>query len=79
MADKSVTGLTEDEALEFHGIFMMSFAAFILVAIVAHFLAWSWRPWIPGPEGYSWQVGMIVDQAKVLAQTYVPFAFTNLG
>ncbi|WP_006787495.1 light-harvesting antenna LH1, beta subunit [Thiorhodospira sibirica] len=68
MADeKSLTGLTEDEALEFHGIFMMSTAAFLLVAIVAHFLAWSWRPWIPGTDGYSWQVSMIVDQVQAYA------------
>ena len=47
------TGLTEAEAQEFHGIFIKSFIAFTAVAIVAHFLVWQWRPWIPGPNGYS--------------------------
>ncbi len=49
----SLSGLTETEAKEFHKIFMASFIAFTLIAIVAHFLVWSWRPWIPGPNGYS--------------------------
>jgi light-harvesting complex 1 beta chain len=47
MADpKSLTGLTEEEAQEFHGIFMSSFTAFIGVAVLAHVLAWIWRPWL---------------------------------
>ncbi|WP_420844293.1 light-harvesting antenna LH1, beta subunit [Lamprobacter modestohalophilus] len=47
MADnKSLTGLTETEAQEFHGIFMSSFSAFVGVAAFAHLLAWFWRPWL---------------------------------
>ena len=49
----SLSGLTEQEAKEFHGVFMTSFVVFTLVAIVAHILAWLWRPWLPGPEGYA--------------------------
>lgn len=41
----SLSGLTENEAKEFHGVFVMSFALFTGVAIVAHVLAWMWRPW----------------------------------
>ena len=44
----SLTGLTESEAKEFHGIFMTSFIGFVVVALIAHFLAWMWRPWLPG-------------------------------
>ncbi|MFM2043165.1 MAG: light-harvesting 1 complex beta subunit [Pseudomonadota bacterium] len=51
--DSSLSGLTENEAQEFHKIFIMSFIGFTLIAIVAHFLVWSWRPWIPGPNGYA--------------------------
>lgn len=40
------TYLTPDEAKEFHKIFMVSFLAFVAVAIVAHILVWNWRPWI---------------------------------
>ena len=49
----SLSGLTEQEAKEFHGIFMTSFIIFTLIAVVAHFLAWQWRPWLPGPGGYA--------------------------
>jgi light-harvesting complex 1 beta chain len=42
----SLSGLTEKEAQEFHGIFMKSFVGFTLIAIVAHILVWQWRPWL---------------------------------
>lgn len=48
----SLSGLSEPEAREFHGVFMTSFIIFVLIAIVAHFLVWQWRPWLPGPDGY---------------------------
>ena len=47
MADqKSMTGLTEEEAKEFHGIFTQSMTMFFGIVIVAHILAWLWRPWL---------------------------------
>jgi light-harvesting complex 1 beta chain len=42
----SLTGLTDDEAKEFHGIFSSSATVFFGVVIVAHILAWAWRPWL---------------------------------
>lgn len=51
--DTSVSGLTESEAREFHSLFMTSFIVFTVIAIVAHFLVWQWRPWLPGPKGYT--------------------------
>lgn len=56
MADNrsgSLSGLTEQEAKEFHSIFMTSFIIFTAIAVVAHFLVWQWRPWLPGPNGYA--------------------------
>jgi light-harvesting complex 1 beta chain len=57
MADHSgpggMSGLSEAEAREFHGIFVRSFIIFTVVAIIAHFLAWQWRPWLPGTGGYA--------------------------
>ncbi len=44
--DVSLSGLTEGEAKEFHNIFVGSFIVFVLVAIIAHFLVWQWRPWL---------------------------------
>jgi light-harvesting complex 1 beta chain len=48
-----MSGLTESEAKEFHSIFITSFIIFTVVAIIAHILAWQWRPWLPGPKGYA--------------------------
>jgi light-harvesting complex 1 beta chain len=50
---ESLTGLSDEEAREFHGFFMTSFIGFTVVAIVAHFLVWQWRPWFPSARGYS--------------------------
>lgn len=75
MADNrqgSLSGLTEQEAKEFHGIFMTSFIIFTLIAVVAHFLAWQWRPWLPGANGYA----SIVHDAKEVAMAYIAVGFT---
>ena len=53
MSDKTLSGLSDSEAREFHRIFMTSFIIFTVVAIIAHFLAWQWRPWLPPVKGYS--------------------------
>jgi light-harvesting complex 1 beta chain len=45
MADKSTTGLTAEQAKEFHGIFVSSMMSFFGIVIFAHLLAWFWRPW----------------------------------
>ncbi|CAH2602787.1 Light-harvesting protein B-800/850 beta 1 chain [Rhodovastum atsumiense] len=41
----SLSGLTEDEAKEFHEQFKTTFSAFLGVAAVAHLLVWIWKPW----------------------------------
>jgi light-harvesting complex 1 beta chain len=49
MADErkgSLSGLTENEAKEFHGMFVTSFIGFTVIAIVAHVLVWNWRSWL---------------------------------
>ncbi len=51
--DGSLSGLSEAEAREFHSVFMTSFLVFVAIAVVAHILAWMWRPWLPGPNGYA--------------------------
>ena len=47
------TYLTPEEAKAFHKIFVMSMGFFVLIAIIAHFLVWAWRPWFPGTPGYE--------------------------
>jgi light-harvesting complex 1 beta chain len=47
MADRSngsLSGLTESEAKEFHGVFMTSMLGFFAATVVAHILVWMWRP-----------------------------------
>lgn len=46
----TLSGMTEREAQEFNGLFVTSFIVFTVVAIVAHFLVWVWRPWLQTPE-----------------------------
>jgi light-harvesting complex 1 beta chain len=38
-------GMNDEEARAFHGYFIMGMSAFVLAAVGAHLLAWSWRPW----------------------------------
>ena len=49
----SLSGLTEAEAQEFHGLFVGSFIIFTIIAIVEHNHVWNLRPWIPGAKGYA--------------------------
>ena len=65
----SLSGLTESEAKEFHRMFITSFIIFTVIAIIAHFLVWQWRPWIPGPEGYA----SIVDDVKNVVNYVIPY------
>ncbi len=63
----SLSGLTDDEAKEFHAIFVKSFGIFTAIAAVAHLLVWMWRPWIPGARGYT----DLTDSATQMAQFVV--------
>ncbi len=67
----SLSGLTEQEAKDFHKIFITSFLIFLVVAIVAHILAWNWRPWLPGPGGYA-----LLQDVKMAVYDTLSFAFT---
>jgi light-harvesting complex 1 beta chain len=52
-AKSSLSGLSDGEAQEFHKLFMQGFIGFTIVAVIAHVLAWIWRPWLPGEGGYD--------------------------
>ncbi len=64
--NRSLSGLTEDEAKAFHSVFVLSFLMFTGIAIIAHILVWSWRPWIPGVEGYS-----MIETGNTIASTLI--------
>lgn len=63
----SMSGLTENEAKEFHGIFVSSFMIFTVVAVVAHILVWIWRPWLPSVKGYSALDGLGTTVAQTIS------------
>jgi len=67
----TLSGLTVAEAVEFNRIFVISFLVFVGVAIVAHILAWLWRPWLPGPHGY--QTSMLLGHAADAARALVSY------
>ena len=64
---RSLSGLTESEAREFHSIFMTSFVIFTVIAIIAHILAWMWRPWLPGPGGYKAAMDGAIHYASIVS------------
>ncbi|MFN0005737.1 MAG: light-harvesting antenna LH1, beta subunit [Burkholderiaceae bacterium] len=41
----SISGLTDEEAQEFHAFWIQGTVAFAAVAVLAHVLVWAWRPW----------------------------------
>lgn len=64
------TYLTPDEAKEFHKLFVVSMGFFVVVALVAHFLVWQWRPWFPGTEPYKAGVAAVAPvQAPIAAKS----------
>jgi light-harvesting complex 1 beta chain len=65
------TYLTPEEAKEFHRIFVTSFLLFTAIAIVAHVLAWMWRPWLPGEQGYG--ASAMIDTGQQLASVALTF------
>lgn len=63
----SASGLTSREAQEFHKYFMTYTLVYIAVAIVAHFLVWQWRSWLPGEGGYA----AITETVPAYAQSFL--------
>ena len=63
----NTSGLTDAEAREFHSIFITSFIAFTVIAIVAHILVWQWRPWLPSVNGY--QSGMLLQDGLTVVKS----------
>jgi light-harvesting complex 1 beta chain len=42
----SISGLSDEEAQEFHAFWIQGMLAFTAVAVIAHALVWAWRPWL---------------------------------
>ena len=41
----SISGLTDEEAQEFHTYYVQGRVGVTAVAVIAHALVWAWRPW----------------------------------
>ena len=41
----SISGLSDEEAQEFHHYWVQGTVGFTAVAVLAHILVWAWRPW----------------------------------
>jgi light-harvesting complex 1 beta chain len=71
MADNnSWSGVSDQEAQEFHSFYLQGTALFVVVALVAHFLVWMWRPWIPPAGGYK---AALLDGANTVLSAVQPF------
>jgi light-harvesting complex 1 beta chain len=70
--DGSLSGLSEAEAREFHALFMTSFIIFLVIAIIAHILAWQWRPWLPGSQGYT----SMLEGVRVAVHSVMPYVMS---
>ena len=67
MADtESMSGLTPDEAREFHKFYLQGMILFVGVALVAHLLVWIWRPWFH-PEPRSLALDILPQAASTLS------------
>ncbi len=45
MYDKGGSGMNEEEALRFNRYWIAGTGVWVLGAVGAHLLAWTWRPW----------------------------------
>jgi light-harvesting complex 1 beta chain len=40
-----MANLSDQGAREFHRLYMVSWAGFTVIAVIAHVLVWNWKPW----------------------------------
>lgn len=52
-----LTHVLQDDSFTYRGIFIASFAVFLLVALMAQVLTWHWRTWLPGAEAEKSMLG----------------------
>jgi light-harvesting complex 1 beta chain len=61
-----ISGLTNNEAKELHRGFMTTMTMYIIIALIAHYLVWAWRPWFPGTSGYKSTSEVITSTLSML-------------
>mgnify|MGYP000872946235 FL=1 len=50
-------GLLKKDSTAFTAIFVVGFALFLSIAVVAQVLGWHWRSWLPGAESVKSMTG----------------------
>ena len=68
---RSLSGLSEAEAKEFHKIFVVSFLIFVVIAMIAHILVWQWRPWLLTPSDAQASVDVMKSATSSLYHSIV--------
>ena len=53
----SRTGLLKEDSSAFAAIFIVGFAMFLVIAVLAQVLGWHWRSWLPGAESVKSMTG----------------------
>ena len=48
------SGLTDDEAQEFHQYYVQGYILWAVGAFAAHSLVWIWRPWFQGTQKWRY-------------------------
>ena len=67
----SMSGLNQNEAREFHAIFVTSFLFFTGIAVLAHLLVWLWRPWFPDADDYVYSMLNGASETLTTVATYL--------
>ncbi len=62
--------MSDAEAKSFHRAFITSAAAFVVIAALAHFFVWQWRPW--GGPSTSYQPAAVAAPATTSMNTAAP-------
>lgn len=67
----AMSRVPDDDRRQLQRMIQLGFIALLVPALIARLTGWRWRPWPPGPEGYS----SIVAEARAAADTYIPLGF----
>ncbi len=68
---ESLSRLRAEEEREFRVLIMVSFAIFLVIAVVSRLLPPRWRVFAPAAEGRR----SVFQEARTAAYTTIPFAF----
>lgn len=73
MAEVMTGGLpqpvVQKDGKTFFGIFVVSFAVFLVIALFAQVFTLQWRTWLPGAEGEKSLIGGV----KAAVDTFMPY------